>query len=164
MTKLAGKVALVTGSARGLGKAIAERLGSLGAKVVINYSSDDANAYQTVEAIKASGSDAIAIRGDVSRVMDIDSLFEGARIAYGKLDIIVANAGIELIDTPAFDFTEEQFDRLFSVNAKGAILTLQRAGRQSRTTAASSIPAPAQPSSQLPAPLSIQQARWALAS
>ncbi|TGQ16490.1 MULTISPECIES: SDR family oxidoreductase [unclassified Mesorhizobium] len=129
MTTLDGKVALVTGSARGIGKAISERLGSLGAKVVINYSADEAGAQATVAAIKAAGSEAIGIKGDMTRVADIDALFTNALQAYGKLDIIVVNAGVELIDTPALDFTEEQFDRLFSINAKGAIFTLQRAGR-----------------------------------
>jgi 3-oxoacyl-[acyl-carrier protein] reductase len=129
MTNLTGKVALVTGSARGLGKAIAERLGALGAKVVVNYHSDEKTALATLEAIRATGGEAIAIKGDMTKVAEIDSLFEEALRVFGKLDIVVVNAGIELIDTPALDFTEEQFDLLFAINTKGAIFTLQRGGR-----------------------------------
>jgi len=113
MTNLSNKVALVTGSARGLGKAIAERLGSLGATIVVNYSSDEANALKTVDSIKAGGGQAIAIKADVTKVAEIDRLFSEALTAFIKLDIVVVNAGMEIVDLPALDFTEEQFDRLF---------------------------------------------------
>lgn len=129
MTNLTNKVALVTGSARGLGKAIAERLGSLGATVIVNYSSDEANAKQTVENINAGGAQAIAIKADVTKVAEIDQLFSTALEAFKKLDIVVANAGMEIVDLPALDFTEEQFDRLFAINTKAAFFTLQRAAR-----------------------------------
>ncbi|THK34092.1 SDR family oxidoreductase [Ensifer sp. MPMI2T] len=129
MTNLTNKVALVTGSARGLGKAIAERLGSLGATVIVNYSSDEANAKQTVENIKASGAQAISIKADVTKIAEIDQLFSAALNGFKKLDIMVANAGMEIVDLPALDFTEEQFDRLFAINTKAAFFTLQRAAR-----------------------------------
>ncbi len=129
MNTLTGKVALVTGSARGIGRAIAERYGSLGANVVVNYTSDASSAEQVVANIERSGAHAIAVKADVSKVADIDRLFSIALDAFGSLDIAVANAGLELVGQPVLDFTEEDFDRLFAVNTKGAFFTLQRAAR-----------------------------------
>ena len=113
MNTLKGKVALITGSARGLGKAIAERYAALGADIVLNYSRDKIAAEETASNIKAMGVRVIAIQGDVSKPAEIEKLFNEALAAFGKIDIVVANAGIELVETPVTDFTEEQFDRLF---------------------------------------------------
>jgi 3-oxoacyl-[acyl-carrier protein] reductase len=129
MTKLNNKVALVTGSARGIGKAIALRYGSLGASVVVNYSSDEKGAQETVAEIERGGSAAIAVQADVSKIADLDRLFAAAMEKFEQLDIVVANAGVELVGRSVLDFTEADFDRLFAVNAKGAFFTLQRAAR-----------------------------------
>jgi 3-oxoacyl-[acyl-carrier protein] reductase len=129
MTNLNNKVALVTGSARGIGKAIAERYGSLGASVVVNYVASERPAQETVAAIKRLGGTATAIQADVSKVADIDRLFEKTIEQYGRLDIVVANAGLELIGKLMTDVTEAEFDRLFDVNTKGAYFTLARAGK-----------------------------------
>jgi 3-oxoacyl-[acyl-carrier protein] reductase len=129
MTDLTNKVALITGSARGVGKAIAERYASLGARIVINYSKDEKSALETAAVIQRLGAEAITIQGDVSNVADIERLFARALEKFGKLDIVVANAGVEIIDQSILDFTEEQFDRLFSINTKGAFFTLQQAAR-----------------------------------
>ncbi|MCU1374066.1 MAG: family oxidoreductase [Actinomycetia bacterium] len=129
MTTLNGKVALVTGSARGLGRAVAERYGSLGASVVINYSSSEAPAAEAVAAIERSGGKAIAVKADVRRVDDLGRLFTDTIDHFGRLDIVVANAGVELIETPTVDSTEDDFDRLYAVNAKGAFFTLQLAAK-----------------------------------
>ncbi len=129
MTNLNGKVALITGSARGLGRAVAERYGALGANVVINYSSADAAAADAVEAIERSGGKAIAVKADASRVNDLERLFTEALANFGRLDIVVANAGVELIETPTIDITEADFDRLYAINAKGAFFTLQLAAK-----------------------------------
>ena len=129
MTNLENKVALVTGSARGIGKAIAERYAVLGANVVINYSNDERGANETVAAIERSGGVAIAIRADVSKVADIERLFTASLERFGHLDIVVANAGVELVGQPVLDFSEEDFDRLFAINTKGAFFTLQKAGK-----------------------------------
>ncbi|GAB3641382.1 SDR family oxidoreductase [Spirosoma arcticum] len=129
MNILANKVALVTGSSRGLGQAIAERYAALGASVVVNYTKGKEAADQVVSTITAMGAKAIAVQADVSKVADVERLFAEAKTAFGKIDIVVANAGIELVETPATDFTEEQFDRLFSINAKGSYFTLQQAAR-----------------------------------
>src|SRR5258708_4167105 len=116
MNSLKNKVALITGSARGLGKAIAERYAALGADVVVNYSRDKASADEVVSNIKAMGAKVIAIQADVSKVADLERLFKEAKAAFGKIDIVVANAGIEMVEVPVTDFTEEQFDRVFSIN------------------------------------------------
>jgi len=127
MTDLTGKVALITGSARGIGRAIALRYASCGASVVINYSGDDANAAKTVKDAEDLGATAVAIKADVSKTADLDRLFESARAAFGDLHIVVANAGVEIVDQPVLEATEEQFDRLFAINTKGAFFTLQKA-------------------------------------
>ena len=129
MNSLKNKVALVTGSARGLGKAIAERYAAMGADIVINYSRDKASAEEVVSTIKAMGVKVIALQADVSKVADLERLFTEAKKVFGKIDIVVANAGIELVETPVTDFTEEQFDRVFSINTKGTYFTMQQAAR-----------------------------------
>jgi 3-oxoacyl-[acyl-carrier protein] reductase len=130
MTNLNGKVAVITGSARGIGKAIAERYGSLGAKVVVNYAGNEKAALETAAAIEHLGGEALPIKADVSRVADIERLFAITLEKFGRLDIAVANAGVELADHPSIaKVTEEQFDRVFAINAKGAFFTLQIAAR-----------------------------------
>jgi len=129
MNNLKGKVALITGSARGLGKAIAERYAALGADIILNYSRDKAAAEETASNIKAMGVKVIAIQADVSKVAELEKLFAEAIAAFGKIDIVVANAGIEMVEVPVTDFTEEQFDRVFSINTKGSYFTLQQAAK-----------------------------------
>jgi 3-oxoacyl-[acyl-carrier protein] reductase len=130
MNTLHNKVAVITGSARGLGKAIAERYAALGASIVVNYSRDKASAEEVVSNITAMGAKVIAVQADVTKVKDVERLFAEAKRAFGRIDIVVANAGIELIQLPVTDFTEEQFDRVFSINVKGAYFTLQQAARE----------------------------------
>ncbi|HEY0299333.1 MAG TPA: SDR family oxidoreductase, partial [Arachidicoccus sp.] len=79
--------------------------------------------------IKAMGVKVISVQADVSKVADIEKLFTEAKKAFGKIDIVVANAGIEMVETPVTEFTEEQFDRLFSINTKGAYFTMQQAAK-----------------------------------
>ncbi|TPN87205.1 SDR family oxidoreductase [Aquimarina algicola] len=129
MNTLQNKTALITGSARGLGKAIAERYAALGANIVINYSKDKISAEETLSSIEAMGCKAVAIQADVSKPLDINRLFDEAKKVFGKIDIVVANAGIEMVETPVIEFTEEQFDTLFSINTKGAYFTMQQAAK-----------------------------------
>ena len=129
MASLEHKAALVTGSARGIGRAIAERYAALGANVVVNYSTGEAQARETVAAIERMGATAVAVQANVARVEDVDRLFDAALERFGSLDIVVANAGVELVAHPVLDVSEEDFDRLFSINAKGAFFTLQRGAR-----------------------------------
>lgn len=129
MNSLKNKVALITGSSRGLGKAIAERYAALGADIVVNYAGNKAAADEVVSNIKATGVKVISVQADMSKVADIERLFAEAKKAFGKIDIVVANAGIEMVETPVTEFTEEQFDRLFTLNTKGAYFTMQQAAK-----------------------------------
>ena len=129
MTNLQDKVALITGAGRGLGKAIAERYASLGAKVVVNYARDEKSARATVAAIEQAGGTAALVQADVSVVAEIERLFAATLDRFGKIDIVVANAGMEIINQSIADFTEAEFDRLFAINTKGAFFTLQNAGK-----------------------------------
>ena len=129
MEILKNKTALITGSARGLGKAIAERYAALGANIVINYSRDKSSADQVVSNIQAMGANVIAIQADVSKVAEIKRLFDEAKKAFGKIDIVVANAGVEMVETPVTEFTEDQFDKLFAINTKGSYFTMQMAAK-----------------------------------
>lgn len=129
MNSLRNKVALITGSARGLGRAIAERYAALGADIVLNYSRDAAAAEDALSKITAMGVKAISVQADVSKVADIERLFAEAMKVFGKIDIVVVNAGIEMVETPVTAFTEEQFDRLFTINTKGSYFTMQQAAK-----------------------------------
>jgi 3-oxoacyl-[acyl-carrier protein] reductase len=128
MTDLSGKVALITGSARGIGRAIALRYGSLGADIVVNYSTDETNAEHTVLEIRKRGVRAVAVKADVADTTDLEQLFSRTIDTFGKVDIVVANAGVELQDQPLLEVTEDQFDRFYAINTKGAFFTLQKAG------------------------------------
>ncbi|HEY0467972.1 MAG TPA: SDR family oxidoreductase [Polyangiaceae bacterium] len=126
-TSLKGKVALVTGSARGIGKAIALRYAQLGAALAVNYARDEKSAADTVAEITRGGGRAIAVQGDVSNVADIDRLFAATVDRFGGVDVVVANAGLEQVSQRVLEITEADFDRLFSVNTRGTFFTLQRA-------------------------------------
>lgn len=129
MGNFSGKVALVTGSGRGIGKAIAERFGKLGADIVVHYSASKQPALATLEAMEKNGVRAIAIQADLAKVDEIHRLFVRSMEHFGRLDIVVANAGIELVDQAVVEFTEQDFDRLFSVNTRGTFFTLQAAAK-----------------------------------
>ncbi len=129
MTNLNNKVALITGAGRGIGKAIAERYGALGASVVVNYASSAEAAQETANVIERSGGKAFAVQADVSKVADLEHLFQISLERYGRLDIVVANAGLEMSGKPVLDFTEEEYDRLFNTNTKGALFTIQKAAK-----------------------------------
>lgn len=129
MTSLKNKVALITGSGRGIGKAIAERYASLGADIVVNYTNNKASSEMTLSNIRKYGVKAIAIQADISKVDEVQSMFTTTLKEFGKIDIIVANAGIEIVDLPTLDITEEQYDQLFTINTKGAFFTIQEAAK-----------------------------------
>jgi 3-oxoacyl-[acyl-carrier protein] reductase len=123
---LKGKVALVTGASRGIGRAIAERLARAGAAVAVNYSSNAGEAQKVVSAIKAAGGNALAIQADVGRVPEITRMFDEAIKHFGKLDILVNNAGIMFMK-PVSDTPEADFDRILAINVKGTFFACQQA-------------------------------------
>ena len=123
------KIALVTGSSRGIGRAIAERLAKDGAAVVINYTRNSKQADETVSGIVARGGKAIAVQADVSKPADVRRLFDEAEKSLGPLDIVVANAGVFFMK-PLVESTEEDYDYVFNTNTKGVFLTLREAARR----------------------------------
>ncbi|MER9882815.1 MULTISPECIES: SDR family oxidoreductase [unclassified Mesorhizobium] len=128
---LEGKTALVTGSSRGIGRAIAEGLAAKGAAVVVNYVGNEKAAREVVAAIEGNSGKAIAIQADVSGIPDIRRLFEETERQMGPIDIVVANVGVAVIK-PLVEATEADFDHVFGANAKGTFFTLQEAARRVR--------------------------------
>jgi 3-oxoacyl-[acyl-carrier protein] reductase len=129
LKKLSGKVALVTGSSRGIGRAMAERLSRDGASVVINYVSHSGKAEEVVAAIRSGGGSAVALQADVSRIEGIQRLFDKSLEHFGRLDILVNNAGIRITPSVA-DIQEEEFDQLFAINVKGPFFACQQAAHR----------------------------------
>lgn len=126
MEFLAGKVAIVTGASRGIGRAIAERLGRSGASVIVNYAGNADKAQEVVSQIKSDGGQAIAVQADVSQVDEVRHLFDETFAHFGRLDILINNAGISIIK-PIAEITEEDFDKMFALNARGVFFSLQEA-------------------------------------
>lgn len=117
--RLDGKVAIVTGSSRGIGKAIALKLASLGAKVVVNYTKGTQAAQEVVEEIKTQGGEAIAIQADVSKFEEAQRLVDETLKAFGRVDILVNNAGINR-DSLLAMMKESDWDEVINTNLKGA--------------------------------------------
>jgi len=126
MSKLTGKVAIVTGASKGIGAGIAKGLGAAGAAVVVNYSSSKEGADRVVAEITVKGGRAVAIRGDVSKAADVQRLFTETKKAFGSFDVLVNNAGVFEFE-PLEAVTEAEFHREFNTNVLGPILTIQEA-------------------------------------
>ena len=124
--KLENKVIIVTGSSKGIGKEIAILLAENGAKVVVNHSNSEAKAKATVDSILANGGTAIYVKADVSKKQEVTALFDQAIAAFGKVDVLINNAGI-MISKELKDNTEADFTKQFNVNVKGVFNTLQEA-------------------------------------
>jgi 3-oxoacyl-[acyl-carrier protein] reductase len=126
MSKLSGKVAVVTGASKGIGAAIAKSLAAEGASVVVNYASSKSGADTVVAAITKAGGKAVAVGGDVSKAAEAQGIIDAAIKNYGRLDILVNNSGVYEF-SPLEAITEEQFHKIFNVNVLGALLTTQAA-------------------------------------
>jgi 3-oxoacyl-[acyl-carrier protein] reductase len=126
MSKLTGKVAVVTGASKGIGAAIARSLAAEGASVVVNYASSKSGAESVVSAITAAGGKAVAVGGDVSKGAEAEGIIDAAIKNYGRLDILVNNSGVYEFG-PIESVTEEQFHRMFNINVLGLLLTTQAA-------------------------------------
>src|SRR5450631_4778873 len=126
MSKLKGKVAVVTGASKGIGAAIAQALGAEGASIVVNYASSKEGADKVVAAITAAGGKAVAVGGDVSKASEAQGIIDAAIKNYGRLDILVNNSGVYEF-SPIEAVTEDQFHRMFNINVLGLLLTTQAA-------------------------------------
>jgi glucose 1-dehydrogenase len=122
--RLQGRNALVTGSSKGIGRAIAARFGREGANVVVNYNSDPKGANEVVEEIRALGVKAMAVKADLGNVASVQALIAASIEALGSLDVLVNNAGIEA-HSPFWDVSEAEYDRVLSVNLKGVFFATQ---------------------------------------
>jgi 3-oxoacyl-[acyl-carrier protein] reductase len=126
MSKLTNKVAVVTGASKGIGASIAKGLAAEGASVVVNYSSSKADADRVVGEITTQGGKAVAVQGDVSKSADVERLFAETKREFGKLDVLVNNAGVYQF-APLAEITEDSFHRQFNTNVLGLILATQKA-------------------------------------
>ena len=126
MSKLTGKVAVVTGASKGIGAAIAKSLAAEGASVIVNYASSKAGADAVVSAITKAGGKAVAVGGDVSKAAEAKGLIDAAIKNFGRLDILVNNSGVYEF-SPIEEVTEQQFHKIFNINVLGLLLTTQAA-------------------------------------
>jgi 3-oxoacyl-[acyl-carrier protein] reductase len=124
-----GKSALITGGSRGIGKAVAVRLASAGAKVAIGYVQRVDRADETLRAVADAGGTAVAVKADLSRPSEVARVFDEVEQRIGSLDIVVASAA-DIIVKPLVECTEEDYDRIFDTNAKGVFFTLKEAARR----------------------------------
>jgi 3-oxoacyl-[acyl-carrier protein] reductase len=124
--KLNGKVAVVTGASKGIGAGIAKEFAAEGAAVVVNYASSKTDADKVIDEITKRGGKAVALQGSVANKAEVERLFAAAEKAFGKIDIVVNNAGVyEFV--PLEEVTEQQFHRMFDTNVLGMLLTTQEA-------------------------------------
>jgi len=128
MGKLNNKVAVVTGASKGIGAGIAKGLAAEGAAVVVNYASSKEGADRVVAEIVGKGGKAVAVQGDVSKASDVQRLFAETKKTFGRLDVLVNNAGVYQF-APLGEITEEQFHRQFNTNVLGLLLATQEAAK-----------------------------------
>lgn len=125
---LSGKVALVTGGSRGIGRAVALKLGRMGANVAVNYAKNEGQAEQVVQELAPKGVQAIAIQADMRDVVQIGQLFDTTIEKFGRLDILINNAGM-LLNTPIKEMDEKSYDELMDLNLKSVFFACQEAAK-----------------------------------
>jgi 3-oxoacyl-[acyl-carrier protein] reductase len=126
MSKLTGKVAIVTGASKGIGADIAKGLAREGASVVVNYASSKEGADKVVDEITKAGGKAVAVQGDVAKEADVNRIFAEAKKAFGQLDILVNNAGVYQF-AAIEEVTTELYNRIFNTNVLGTLLATREA-------------------------------------
>jgi 3-oxoacyl-[acyl-carrier protein] reductase len=124
MIRLDNKVVLVTGASRGIGAVLAEAIAAAGAKVIINYAGSKSAAEDLAKKISGTGAEAIAVQADVSKAEDVKRLFDLSIEKFGRIDVLINNAGI-MINKPIKDVTDEDFTKQFETNVRGVFNTLR---------------------------------------
>ncbi|MCC9135251.1 SDR family oxidoreductase [Pontibacter silvestris] len=127
--RLDGQVAIVTGASSGIGQGIAIAMGKEGAKVLINYHSDEEGANDTKKQIEEAGGKAVTLKANVSKEEDVQKIFSTAKEAFGTIDILVNNAGIQ-DDAPLLDMTLDQWQKVISTNLTGPFLCAKAAAKE----------------------------------
>ena len=122
------KTAIITGASRGIGRAVAKRLGRDGFSIVVNYASNTAEADAAAAEIKSAGGEAICVKGDVANPVDVENLFEVTLKTFGSVDVVVNNAGIMPL-SPISKSDLELFDRVINTNLRGTFLVLAQAAQ-----------------------------------
>jgi len=128
----AGRVAIVTGGSRGVGRATIRRLAASGYAVVVNYLHDQRAAESTVEAILAGNSDAVAVRADVADDLDVERLFAETIAAFGNIDVVVHTVGSRITATPLAEADLDEFDALVRINTRATFIVNREAARHLR--------------------------------
>jgi 3-oxoacyl-[acyl-carrier protein] reductase len=127
--ELKGKVALITGASKGIGRGIAEKLAFEGLQLILNYSTDGKAAHETAKLMDRYEINYQLIKADVSSPTAIKGLYQKALDKFGHIDIVVATAGLEMVDKPFTDYSEEDFDKIYNLNVKGTFFVMQQAAR-----------------------------------
>ncbi len=128
-TKLAGKTVLITGGTKGVGRGIADRFAQVGMNLVIAYGSDDQAARAAEAGLTSQGANVLLVKTDIRQRSEVERLFTQAVARFGQLDVVMANAGTEIIDRTFADLEEERLDHVVDLNVKGTFFTLQQAAR-----------------------------------
>jgi 3-oxoacyl-[acyl-carrier protein] reductase len=155
--KLAGKVAIVTGASKGIGAGIAKQLAAEGAAVIVNYASSKEGADRVVAEIESNGGKAVAVQANVAKKADIERLFSEAKKAFGRLDVLVNNAGVYEF-SPLEEITAEHFHKHFDLNVLGLILASKEAVRYFDATGGSIVNISSVASTSAPANTSVYSA------